>query len=212
MQTPKGCILEDVFARIYGFTQSFGDALVTAGKTFKDEAPADALNKVEAGTLRAIDAENLNITNNTVGQAVNHLGKVIRLPGRALMAADDFFRPQHHAALCMKRRSGLPGHQGRPGRTNAEAVDDGMMVLLDPKYAADQMDAESRYATMTSDLGDGLLGSFTTKFRANPIGKLIMPFAKAPTNTMLRVSEGHPLITAAAMLNPKAKSRKICEV
>lgn len=202
---PEGVYFEDVFARIYGFTQSFGDALVTAGKTFKDEAPADALNKVEAGTLRAIDAENLNITNNTVGQAVNHLGKVIRLPGRALMAADDFFRVIASRGALYEEAVRVARASRAAGRTNAEAVDDGMMVLLDPKYAADQMDAESRYATMTSDLGDGLLGSFTTKFRSNPIGKLIMPFAKAPTNTMLRVSEGHPLITAASMLNPKSQ-------
>ena len=42
------------------------------------EAPADVLNKVEAGSLRAIDAENLGITNNTLGKAVDHLGRVIR--------------------------------------------------------------------------------------------------------------------------------------
>jgi len=205
---PDGVYFQDVFARVYGFSQAFGDAWVTASKTFAQEAPADTLNKVEAGSLRAIDAENLGITNNAVGKAVDHLGRVIRLPGRALMSADDFFRVIASRGALYEEAIRTARKSKAAGRTDAEALDDGMMVLLDPKFAGDEMDAASRYATMTSDLGDGMIGTFTTKFRTHPIGKLIMPFAKAPTNTMLRVAEGHPFINAAAMLNPNSKIRQ----
>ena len=193
---PDGVYFEDVFARVYGFSQSLGDAWVTAAKTFIDEAPADTLNKLEAGTLRAIDSENLNITNNTVAQAVDHLGRVIRLPGRLLMGADDFYRVIASRGALYEEAVRTARKSKAAGRTDAEAMDDGMMVLLDPKFAGDEMDASSRYATMTTDLGDGLLGKSTSAFRANPLGKLIMPFAKAPTNTAKIVAEGHPLMMA----------------
>ena len=204
--SPDGVYFEDVFARIYGFSRSFGDALSVAGKTFRDETPADALNKVEAGTLRAIDSETLNISG-TAGQAVDRLGRLIRIPGRALMAADDFWRVIASRGALYEEAVRAGRQSKAKGRTDTEAMDDALMVLLDPKYASDEMDAASRYATMTDDLGDGLIGKFTAAFRASPIGKLLMPFAKAPTNSMLRVGEGHPLIVAAAMLNPKSKIR-----
>ena len=78
------------------------------------------------------------------------------------------------------------------------------MVLLDPKFKSDELDNATRYVTMTSDLGDGLLGGLTKNIRRGFIGKLLMPFAKAPTNSMLRVAEGHPLINAALLLTPNA--------
>ena len=204
---PDGMYFQDVFARAYGFMQAFGDAWVTAGKTFSQEAPADVLNKVEAGSLRAIDAENLNITDKTLGKAVDHLGRVIRLPGRALMAADDFWRVISSRGALYEEAIRTARKSKAAGRIDTEELDDAMMVLLDPKFAGDEMDAASRYATMTDDLGDGMIGTFSTKFRSHPLGKLVMPFAKAPTNSMLRVAEGHYLVNAAAMLNPNSKIR-----
>ena len=68
--------------------RSLGDAWATAAKTFNEETPTDFLNKAEAATLRAIDAENLGVTNATAGKAVDHMGRIIRIPGRGLMAAD----------------------------------------------------------------------------------------------------------------------------
>ncbi len=190
----EGIYFEDVFARVVGMTKAFGDALAVAGKTFRDETPADALNKLEAGTLRAIDSERLNITNPGMAEAVDRLGRVIRLPGRFLMMADDFWKTiggrgaLYEEAVRQARRSKANG------RTDKEAMDDGMMVLLDPKFAADEMDAESRYITMTSDLGDSFIGSATNLLRRSFLGKLLMPFSKAPTNSMLRVAEGHPIM------------------
>jgi len=190
----EGLYFEDVFARVLGMTKAFGDALAVAGKTFRDETPADALNKLEAGTLRAIDSERLNITKPGMAEAVDRLGRLIRLPGRFLMMADDFWKTiggrgaLYEEAVRQARRSKANG------RTDKEAMDDGMMVLLDPKFAADEIDAESRYITMTTDLGDSFVGTSTNLLRRSFLGKLIMPFAKAPTNSMLRVAEGHPLM------------------
>lgn len=205
---PDGVHFEDVFARIHGMNRAWGDAWAVASKSFREESPADVLNKVEAGTLRAIDRERLNIDNNAIGTAVDHLGRVIRLPGRALMFADDLFKTV--AARGALYEESVRAHRRAKyiGRSDTEAMDDAMMVMLDPKYASDEMDAAGRYVTMTTDLGDGIIGKFTSAFRSNPLGKLIMPFAKAPSNTTLIVAEGHPLAVAVSMLNPRSKIRE----
>jgi len=199
---PDGVHFEDVFARVYGFGQSFGDAWTLAAKGFADESAADPLQKVEGATFRAIDRENLNIDNNSVGNAVDFLGRVIRLPGRGLMFADDLFKTIASRGALYEESVRAYRRSKHMGRDDTEAMDDAMMVLLDPKYATDEMDAAGRYATMTTDLGDGVIGKFTNAFRGNVLGKLTMPFAKAPTNTIKINAEGHPLIQAVLALNP----------
>lgn len=201
---PDGVHFEDVFARVYGFGQSFGDAWAVASKSFIEEAPADTLNKVEGATLRAIDREALNIDNNSIGKAVDHMGRVIRLPGRALMFADDFFKTIAARGALYEESIRAYRKSKNMGRNDQEAMDDAMMVMLDPKYASDEMDAAGRYATMTTDLGDGVVGKFTNAFRGNMLGKLVMPFAKAPSNTVKIVAEGHPLVQAIAAINPSS--------
>ena len=199
---PDGVHFEDVFARVYGFGQSFGDAWTVAAKGFADESAADPLQKVEGASFRAIDRENLNIDNNAVGNAVDFMGRVIRLPGRGLMFADDFFKTIASRGALYEESVRAYRRSKHMGRDDTEAMDDAMMVILDPKYATDEMDAAGRYATMTTDLGDGVIGKFTNAFRGNVLGKLTMPFAKAPTNTIRINAEGHPLIQALLALNP----------
>ena len=199
---PDGMYFEDIFARLYGYSRSLGDAWATAAKTFNEETPTDFLNKAEAATLRAIDAENLGVTNATAGRAIDHLGRIIRIPGRGLMAADDFWRviasrgALYEEAVRQNRRSKAAG------RTDEEAMDDAMMVMLDPKFVSDEMDAAARYNTLTDDLGDGLLGRGTNYLRSHPLGRLLLPFARVPTNSFKRVAEGHPLVQAVGVLFP----------
>jgi len=203
---PDGVFFEDVFARIYGYGRSLPDALTVAGKTWRTEVPADNLNKVEAGTLRAIDSENLN-TGGTAGQAIDHMGRLIRVPGRALMAADDFWRVFASRGTLYEEAIRAARRSIHAGRTDAEALDDATMVLLDPSFTGEKMDAAARYATLTDDLGDGLLGGGVKNIRGNFLGKLLLPFAKAPTNAMRRVGEGHPLIAAVSLLNKNSNIR-----
>jgi len=205
---PDGVHFEDVFARVHGFSQSFGDAWAVAAKGFAEESAADTLQKVEGSQFRAIDRENLNIDNNALGVAVDHLGRTIRLPGRALMFADDFFKTIASRGALYEESVRAHRRSKHMGRTDDEAMDDAMMVLLDPKYATDEMDAAGRYATMTTDLGDDALGAMTQSLRGNMIGKLIIPFAKAPTNTLKINAEGHPLIQALLLVNPTSNKTR----
>ena len=88
---PEGVYFEDLFARVYGYSKSLRDAYVVMGKTIKTGIPADVLNKIENSNYRAIDSETLNISGEA-GKAIDTIGKLIRYPGTALQAADDFWR------------------------------------------------------------------------------------------------------------------------
>ena len=198
---PEGVFFEDIFARYYGYHKSLRDAYIVMAKTFKTGVPADVLNKIENSNYKAIDAETLNLSGD-LGKAVDLLGKIIRYPGTALQAADDFWRVISSRGELYEQAVRQVRKSKALGKSNDDSVDDALMVLLDPKFKSDELDNAARYVTMTSDLGDGLLGGLTKNIRRGFIGKLLMPFAKAPTNSMLRVAEGHPLINAALLLTP----------
>ena len=51
-------------------------------------------------------------------------------------------------------------------------------------------------------LADGLLGQGTNYLKQHPLGRLLLPFARVPTNTFKRVAEGHPLVSAVGVLFP----------
>ena len=197
----EGVFFEDIFARYYGYHKALRDAYLVMGKTFRTGVPADVLNKVELSNYRAIDSETLGLSG-APGKAVDFLGKIIRYPGTALQSADDFWRvissrgELYEQAVRQVRRS------KSLGKNKQDAIDDAMMVLLDPKYNAEELDHAARYATMTNDLGDGLMGKISNSLRNNFYGKIAMPFVVAPTNSIKRTAEGHPLINAAALLLP----------
>lgn len=186
--TADGVYAGQAIARMYGFSRSVKDSLIVAGQTFKYEQGADALTKIEGGELKAISAEALNLSG-MPGRFADSVGKVIRIPGRALMAADDFWRvfsqrgelysEAYHQAMTAKAL----------GKTDQEAVDNAAMVILDPRSYANQLDEAARYNTLTSDTG--VLGDLSNIIQ-NKIpffGRVLLPFAKAPTNAILRAME-----------------------
>lgn len=186
--TADGVYAGQAMARVYGWSRSTKDALITAGKTFKYEQGADALTKIEGGQLKAISAENLNLSG-MPGHFADATGKTIRIPGRALMSADDFWRvysqrgelysEAYHSAMMARSL----------GKTDQEALDNAAMVILDPRSYANQLDATARYNTLTTDLA--LMRDLTSGFHKYVpfFGRVLLPFVSAPTNAILRSME-----------------------
>jgi hypothetical protein len=188
---PQSIYFGDVFARQLGQTMAIRDAFVTAYKTWKDEAPADQLNKIEASQFKAIDSESLGVSG-WQGRGVDWFGRMIRQPGRFLMGADDFWRVIASKGVLYEEAYKKARISLDNGNDMDTAIDDGMMVLLDPRSVSSEMDHAARYATLTEEV-DGGLGEVTRSVQKNFIGKLLIPFAKAPTNAIKMVAQGHPL-------------------
>ena len=185
--TADGVYAGQAVARLFGMSRSFKEAWITASETFRTEVAADALSKIEGAQLRAIDAENLNISGKP-GQFIDALGRAIRIPGRALMAADDFWR-------VFAQRGELSAEAYRQammakslGKSDEYAFDNFAMSMLDPRSYANQLDEAARYNALTSDTGT--IGELTAIAQNVPVlGRLFLPFTKVPVNNVLRVME-----------------------
>lgn len=204
--TAEGVYSGQAVARMFGWSRSLKDALITAGETFKNEVGADVLTKVEQGGLRAIDAEALKMSG-MPGRAIDALGRTIRIPGRALMAADDFWRVFSQRGELYAEAYSQARRATSLGKTDQEAVDNAAMVILDPRSYAGQLDEAARYNTLTSDMG--FLGEIATMIQRFPVmGRILMPFAKAPTNAILRSMERMG-VSLGYFKNPVARQKAV---
>ena len=192
-----GVFVGQAFARIYGWSRAWKEAWLVAGKTFRTEQPASFGQKIDHAKYKAIDAETLG-SNNFWSGPVDMLGKVIRLPGRGLQTADDFWktiaqRGELHSQAYIAKKTSL-----RNGDDAVTANDNAMMLLVDPKAIGDDLAAKANYATLTDD--PGIIGKMTNAVQSTVIGRILLPFARVPTNAVIRAAERVPWMAA---LNPR---------
>jgi hypothetical protein len=177
----------DALVRVKGWIDSVGDAFRIASTAYKTEIPTDQMNKLDynVGAIRW-DGESM------YARGINEFGKRARIPFRLLLAGDEFFktisqRGELYVAAHRRYQAGL-----RAGEDPQRALDEAGMVLLDPRAVSDEMINKARYDTMTLDTG--LLGQLASKIQNVPVlGRIILPFATAPTNDMLRTLERLPI-------------------
>jgi hypothetical protein len=185
--TADGVYAGQAAARMFGMARSIEDAWITAAETFRKEIPADALSKIEGAQLRAIDAETLEISG-PWGKFIDMLGRTIRLPGRGLMAVDDFWRVFAQRGELSAEAYAQAMRAKSLGKSDEEAFDNFAMSMLDPRSYANQVDEAARYNSLTTDTG--LIGEATAFIQNLPvIGRLLLPFTKVPVNSVLRVME-----------------------
>lgn len=202
----EGVFMGQALARAFGMSRALSDALITARRTFDSELPADALNKIEGAQLRAIDAENLNVSGKP-GRYVDAIGRGVRIPGRALMAADDFWRVFSQRGELYSEAYAQAMRAKALGKTDQEAFDNFAMSILDPRSYAGQLDEAARYNTMTSDLGS--IGEAARVIQRVPFfGRIMMPFVVAPTNSILRFME-RALPVGAFTKDPAKRQRAL---
>ena len=186
---PDGVFFSDILARNVGMMKGFKDAWLTAYKTATTEIPAGRTNKIEG--FSAIDSEFLG-QSGTLGKAIDYLGKAIRVPGAALQTADDFWRIIVQRGAHFEEAMRAARISRMNGATEKEATDNGLMVLLDPESVRSEIEVAGNRMLLTEDL-TGSLGNLTKAVQNNFFGRLILPFAKAPTNAIRMVAESHPL-------------------
>ena len=194
----EGMYVGQALMRLHGISMALGDAFRVAGKTYRTGTSADALDKLDGLQYRRISAENLDISNNAVGGAVDWIGKKIEIPGRALLAADDFWRTVSQqgeiASLAYQDMMKVRLNGG----TMEEATDTYLMRQLDPRSVGKTLDDKARYNTLTTQNKE--FDQLSRMIQHIPLfGRMLMPFARVPTNTVFRTAERMP----TALLHPK---------
>ncbi len=187
-------------AQILGIVEGAKEGLKLAGKAMRTGESTDIMQKQEVAMKKSITGEQLGLSG-TLGQAVNFMGNVIRTPGRALMASDEFFKAVAYRMELQARAYRTAVDEGLEGDEFVQRVNG---ILTNPP-ADIKMDAVNfgRYQTFTNALSETPYGEptkqqpgkFLTKLRdsAGPLGIVAAPFLRTPINVVKYASARGPL-------------------
>lgn len=168
-------------AQILGIIEGAKDGMKLAKKVFLSGEASDPLTKIESAQREAISSKNLNASG-VVGQSIDFLGNAIRIPGRALMAGDEFFKA---VARRMELQS-LAYRQAIKENLSPEDFTKRVSEILNNPSATIRMQMEevARYQTFTNELG--AIGKKGTQLRNSTgiLGRLAVPFLRTPINVV----------------------------
>jgi len=126
---------------------------------------------------------------------------MIRLPGRTLLAADDYFKAiafrAELRALAKRESFKQVTESGLSGATaRARMRDIEQRILTSPPEAIEDAAKEyASYVTFTRDLGE--VGQRVQSLANTPVGRLVLPFVRTPTNIFKYAGERTPLAFAS---------------
>lgn len=187
--------VNDALMRFKGWMDSYKDAIRVGAIAFKTEVPVGS-SKLDVETYTAIQGE----SDSFFARSISELGKRARYSFRLLLAGDEFFKTISQRGELYVKANHAYQHAIRNGETVEQAQDKAGMVLLDPGSIAEELDVKAKYDTLQSDLG--WFGKATGRLQqvdvaGIPIGRIVMPFATAPTNSVMRSAEFVPLLNFA---------------
>ena len=188
----KGIAKDRVFfgegtQRLFGIAQSGGEGLRLAGKAFFREQPSDPISKLEFQRYQAIPGP---------------LGRAVRIPGRALLAGDEFYkaRGRRQELNALAYRDGM--QQGKTGRDLSNHIRE--FVEYPPEAAIEASIRAARIQTFTEPLGR--VGRGAQEMFSHPVGRLIAPFIRTPTNILKFSVERSPFGLAMKSVQAEIKA------
>ena len=209
---PNGVYLSDFLFRAYGNARNVRNAWSVAYDAFKTNKASDYLSKLESYDFDPFAPEavgkmgGIDFSVGNAATAVKIMGVTISIPQRLLLGVDEFWKTISDGGEILVQAKHAAHRRKSAGGTDQDAVDDAMMVMLDPNSLRKVLDDEARDITLTTSLRDqgkfiGAIGGLVNTMQRNPVGRMIFPFITAPTNDVLRTIERVPL---AGALTPKA--------
>lgn len=170
----------EALSQAFGMIEGLKDGLRLAGHVLKTGEPSDVLSKIEARKYRAISAESLELSG-TLGRAVDLLGEVVRVPGRALMAEDEFFKAVGYRMELRARAFRQAVSEGLKGQKAAERIQE---IINNPPEDIHLAAIDvSRYQTFTKEV-TGLARQLQRAAIECPALRLVVPFIRTPMNIM----------------------------
>lgn len=199
---------DEIYAQAMGFLQGIREGGEIAGRAFKNNTPTDPFQKIEATRLNREPFEvdfGDSDTAKAVSGALSYYGKFVTLPGRALMAEDEFFKAIGYRmelnALATRESEkiykSLVESGVTPDNAARQAADFMADMLVNP--TDDIRDAAmgvSRTVTFTRELEPALQG--IQRAAQNPLIKMFVPFIKTPTNIALEAISRTPGLNFAS--------------
>jgi hypothetical protein len=186
--------LQETVADLIGLVQGIGDGFRLAAASFATEAPIrDVVGKVEAAQRRVITAANLGSDSDTfLGKGIDYVGTGIRLPGRFLMAEDEFFK----AVAYRRELNALATRRAVQMKRNGATADD---IQEEMENIFNGLDADinqkatefSQVATFTNPV-DGRMGQLGSAIQGTTLGRMLLPFFRTPVNIFKAAAERSP--------------------
>ena len=194
---------DEALTMIQSLRNGLVEGLDLATTAFKKNQPSDLMSKIEAQrgtTVPSISSAAFGIEQDKwLAKAIDYYGTAVTLPGRMLMAEDEFFkgtlyRMELNAQITRRSKtvyrealdSGMPEADAL-AKAEAEAIS----LFQNPPRDLDE--AASLFAqkgTFTADLPPALK-SLQQTFN-HPALKIVVPFFKTPANIGLQVIERTP--------------------
>jgi hypothetical protein len=198
----------EIYAQAMGFLQGIREGGEISARAFKSNTPTDPFQKIEATRLNREPFEvdfGDSDTGKAVSGALSYWGKFVTIPGRALMAEDEFFKAVGY-------RMELNALATRESEKMYKAlVDSGIDPDNAARQAADFM--ADMLANPTDDIREAAMGvartvTFTRELEPalqgiqraaqNPLIKMFVPFIKTPTNIALEAITRTPGLNFAS--------------
>lgn len=179
--TPGDSIsFKEASAYAIGTIQGAMEGIFMAPKAFMTEVQTGE-TFVESRNMKAISAASLGLDpESAAGKRADKIGRVVRVPGRALMAMDEFFKQVGRRQMLnmLAMRQAIEEGNGDADRIQRRYESLRMRPTEEMKQLAQE---RADYQTFTNKLGQ--LGRNIQKMATDhPWMRLIMPFIRTPTN------------------------------
>lgn len=148
-----------------------------------------------------LDPASLKIEDAAVTQGGKTLaGKVVRLPSRALMTMDEFFKQSQYRGRVFADANELAAQKGLKGDEKTAFIKQYLKESYTDTGAAVRGDAllQARRATFTEPLEPGLASMLQAAAIKSPAIRFFVPFIRTPVNILSQTYQHAPLIGATS--------------
>ena len=169
-------------AYMSGQVGSIKDAFRLAGKAFKENQGGFWSGKIDLPPTPAISAESWRLAKDgAFGKTVDTVGKVVRIPGRALMAEDEFFKTVGYRAELRAQAHRQATREAAAGKIGPDQVSNRIAEILEnpPDNLKVAAVDSANYATFTDAPGKFAQGWLKLCWEV-PALRFITPFVKTP--------------------------------
>ena len=179
----------------FGLTQSWKDGLRYAAKTAKTGEVGFGMSKVELPRTGSITSEAFNLSSETwAGRAVDGIGTIVRVPGRALAASDEFFKTIGYRMELNAQALRQAAGEVHAGVIPADGIKARVAELLENPPENLRMSAVDQALYQTFTNSPGKLAQSLQSIKAQfPALTVILPFVRTPANILKFTFERTPL-------------------